>query len=209
MNCSVHTAQCIYNYSLCSRNRRFGRTWTSTTYNTWNVTLNDKRYSEQWGSPSSEAKPPSASQQIPRTLWHTKVHHRIHNSPPPVPILRPINSVRVLLQFSFNIHFNITLPSTPRSSQQSLSNRFPLLPNTLYINVFSHIRATSPAHLISLYCKQYKSRGSSLCTLIQSAVRSTFSDKSTAPSPDCILAHVTAGGTHFRLPYWTDENTFL
>jgi len=69
--------------------------------------------------------------------------------------LNQTNSVRVLLQFSFNIHFNITLPSTPRSSQQSLSYMFPLPPNTLDINVFSHVRATSPAHLISLDFNHY------------------------------------------------------
>ena len=155
MNWSGHTGQWTHNYSLRSHNCRFGKTWISTTYNTWNISLNDKRDSEQWGSPSLEAKTPPASQQIPRNLWHTKVHRRFHNSPQLVPILSQKNSVRVLLQFSFNIHFNITLPSTPRSPQRSLFYRFPLPPNTLYINVFSHIRATSPANLISLDFNHY------------------------------------------------------
>jgi len=150
--------------------------------------LNDKRDSEQWGSPSSEAETPSANPQIPRILRHTKVQHRIHNSPPFVPILSQMNSIRVLLQFSFSIHFNITLPSTPRSSQRSLSYRFSLPPNTLYINVFSHIRATSPANLISLDFSHYSASNTnraaarSMCNLIQSPVRSTFLGTNTASS---------------------------
>ena len=44
-------------------------------------------------SPAWEANRFSASQDIPRILWKPKVHHRLHNSPSPIPILTQINPV--------------------------------------------------------------------------------------------------------------------
>ena len=58
---------------------------------------------------SSEADTPSTSLEISRVLPHPKVHYRIHNSPPLVPILSyisPIHAIPTNLQM---ICFNISL----------------------------------------------------------------------------------------------------
>ena len=75
-------------------------------------------------SASSETNPFSATQEIPHILWDPKVHHRIHNSLPPVPILSQINPVHTPLPCPED-PFWCTLLSTSGSSKWSPSLRFP------------------------------------------------------------------------------------
>ena len=97
-------------------------------------------------SPSSKANWFSASQEIPRTLRNTKVHHHSHKCPPPVPILSQLDPVHSPTSHFLKIHLEIILPSTPCSPKTSLSLRFPhqtpvktsTLPHTCYMPRPSH-----------------------------------------------------------------------
>ena len=83
-------------------------------------------------SPSWQANSSSASREIPRILRNSKVHYRIHNSQPLVPILRQIDAVHVLLSYSLRS----LLPSP------HLCLRLPngLFPSGFSIKPFNHTR---------------------------------------------------------------------
>jgi hypothetical protein len=81
--------------------------------------------------------------------------------------------------YFWKIHFNIRLPSTPRSSKLSLSSG--LFTKNLYASVLLRIRVTWPAHLLMLdlitriiFGEGHRPQSSSLCRFPHYSVPSSF-----------------------------------
>ena len=96
-------------------------------------------------SPSWEANTSSTSQEIHGFLRNPKVHSLVQKSPSPVPILSQINPFHVPSHF-LNIHFNIILPSTPRSSKWPLSIIAPHQNRVYIFHVFHTYYICRPSH---------------------------------------------------------------
>ena len=123
----------------------------------------------------------SAFEEIPHILWNPVVQYYIQSSPPPVPILSHINPSQTPpppQSYFLKIIFNITLLSTNRSSKTSLSLRFPhqhpicfCSPHTCIMPLPSPCSWCNHSNSV-----RYKSRSSSLCSLLQYPVTFSFLD---------------------------------
>jgi hypothetical protein len=88
------------------------------------------------------------TQELPRILWNPKVHYRVHNSPPLVPILSQIDPVHTITCYLrsmliFSTHLRLGLPSG------LFPSGFPT--NILHAFLFSPIRrhAIIPCNILT------------------------------------------------------------
>jgi hypothetical protein len=109
----------------------------------------------------------SASREIKYILWNCNIGYRVHKSPPFGPILSYINP-----NYIFNIHFNIILPSTLRSSKWFLSLGFPYQNPTCTSSVLICGSSLAPFLRLAvitqiIFGESYNSFSSSLYSLLK------------------------------------------
>ena len=131
-------------------------------------------------SPVRKANRFSASQEIRCILWKRKVHYRVYNCPPPVPVLRQINPPMPPHPTSWRSTFILTSHLCLGLPSGLFPSGFPT--KTLYALLLSPIRTICPAYLILLdlitriiYGEAYRSISLSLCSFLHSHVTSSFS----------------------------------
>ena len=120
-----------------------------------------------------------ASQEIPRILWNSKVHYRIHKCPPPVSILSQLDLVHTANPTSciliISSHLHLGLPNGFFPSSFSTK--------TLYTPLLSPMHATCVAHLFlldfiprTILGKEYRLLSSWLCSFLHSSLTSSLLD---------------------------------
>ena len=148
---------------------------------------------------SWEAKRLSTTQKISRILWNPKIHYHIHNSPLPAPILSQTSPVHALPAHSLKIHFNIIHPSTPGSSNWSISLRFPHQ-NPVCTSSLPHIGyVPCPSH-----SSWFDHRNDIWCGV---RVFKLFTLFSNTPGLRSSLSHISAHRLHeyHGLNYWCEK----